>query len=113
MSYRVVLHPLARGDLKAGSSWYEARSAGLGVRFANAFLRQTKQLEVSPARYRKARAEVRRCAVPQFPYTLYFEILDDTVLIVSVHANRMDPDFARAARFGLRRSATLGSRAQA
>ena len=91
MSYSVRFHPLARTELKASTRWYEDKLSGLGLRFATAVAQQAKLLETTPQKYRAVSLEVRRCAVPGFPYELFFQIFDEVVLIVAVRGKRQDP----------------------
>lgn len=91
MNYTVLFHPLAKADLRASTGWYEEKGSGLGLRFAQAVGQQAKLLETSPQRYRAVRLEVRRCAVPGFPYELFFQIFDEVVLILAVRGKRQDP----------------------
>lgn len=91
MSYSVRFHPLAKAELKASTGWYENKQSGLGLRFATAVAQQAKLLENTPQKYRTVSLEVRRCAVPGFPYELFFQIFDKVVLIVAVRGKRQDP----------------------
>lgn len=93
MNFTVLFHPLAKADLGVSTGWYEEKASGLGLglRFAQAVGQQAKLLETSPQKYRAVSLEVRRCAVPGFPYELFFQIFDEVVLILAVRGKRQDP----------------------
>ncbi len=78
-------------SLRKSTGWYEDKLSGLGLRFAQPVGQQAKLLETSPHKYRAVSLEVRQCAVPGFPYELFFQIFGEVVLILAVRGKRQAP----------------------
>lgn len=96
--YLVVLAPAAEDDVRDGFLWYRERNALA----ANAF-----RTEVFDAIDRIADAPLGRPAdddgnrhrvLRRFPYSVYYEVLGDTVTILAVAHHRRRPGFWRTAQ---------------
>ena len=92
MTYKVEFSSSARADARKAQRWYEEKALGLGARFAQALARQSRALSPMPEMYKEVRNGIRLCAVPKFPYELYYKVEGRRVIILAVHAVRQDPD---------------------
>ena len=81
---RIEYHPALEGDLKAARDYYEDCSAGLGGDFVNEFERQVLLIAAMPSRWMVVQRDVRCSLMKRFPYVIYFRILDDDGIRVTV-----------------------------
>lgn len=91
MTFIVSFLPGALDDIRRQSAWYEDKKTGLAARFERAVKEKIKLLESTPHAYKKVHGDVRRCSVQNFPYELFFKVVDERVLIIAVHGVRQDP----------------------
>lgn len=81
----------ARADVRAGARYYEEKLEGLGLRFASAVQLEATNILTAPNRYPIATGGIRQSKIRKFPYTIYFRLLEDRVVVICVHAVRRDP----------------------
>lgn len=91
MTYEVEFSPSAQADAREAQRWYEEKAPGLGARFSLALVQQSRSLSPMPEMYKEVRDGIRHCAIPKFPYELYYKIVEQRVIILTVHAVRQDP----------------------
>ncbi len=89
MSHRVVLRAAAKGELQEAYAWYERQATGLGADFIRSvdacFQLMRRHPEIFPVGYKQLRQGV----VRRFPYSVFYLITGDRVIVVSVfHASR-------------------------
>jgi plasmid stabilization system protein ParE len=80
--------PLARLDFAEISRWYEARTPGQGERFIETCLEQVGYIEEFPEMYPIDSHGRRRAPMRAFPYTIYYEVDDDLVVVLRVVYSR-------------------------
>lgn len=86
---RLVVRPAAAADLEEIFDWYEGQRAGLGVEFLDAAGQSFRDVLESPLRFRVAHRETRRAHVRRFPYSLFYRIVgNDVVVVACLHGNR-------------------------
>jgi plasmid stabilization system protein ParE len=89
--FRVVFTQAARLELIDAQDWYESEAAGLGRRFREAIDTLAKRMTTNPRQFPVVFKNVRRALLRQFPYSLFFIVEDDTLLVIACfHASR-DP----------------------
>lgn len=89
--YSVIFTQAARAELIDAQDWYEAEAAGLGPRFREAVDALTRRMIANPRQFPIVFKKVRRALLHRFPYSLFFVIEDDTLLVIACfHASR-DP----------------------
>jgi toxin ParE1/3/4 len=82
LTYR--LHFLAKQELNDAVDWYEKERKGRGGKFFMAYLTTLKRLVVNPLSFPIDFDEVRKAHIPNFPYTIYYEILGNDILIYAI-----------------------------
>lgn len=92
MNHNVLILPQAIADVADAIAWYQQQRDGLGAEFDQAFDSAATTISQFPKLYPIAFGSVRRCLLGRFPYGIFYEVVDDgVVLIVAVlHASR-DP----------------------
>ena len=87
----LFLRPGAAADIEEAHAWYEAQRPGLGREFLDAISGACRVLEESPRRFRVVHRDTRRANLRRFPYSLFYRMVaDDVVVIACFHASR-DP----------------------
>jgi toxin ParE1/3/4 len=91
---RVEYHPAVEGELREIRRYYEERSPGLGTQFIDEFERQVLLLAAAPEKWMVVSANIRRCLMRRFPYTIYFRAVgSDRLRITAVKHQRRHPDY--------------------
>ncbi len=90
MNLSVTLRKAAERDVIAAQVWYERQETGLGSRFRECVDEAIGRLRIAPDRYPYANHRFRRILVRRpFPYTLYFAIEPDRIVVVAcLHEKR-------------------------
>ncbi len=90
---RVRFHPEARSEHLIAAKYYEREKSGLGTRYLTAIQRSVRRIGYSPRSFPIYRDPFRRVHVDEFPYTLFFSIEPDSVLIVAVAHQSREPEY--------------------
>jgi plasmid stabilization system protein ParE len=101
-----LTHPVrfisaARAELERAQDWYEAQRPGLGTQFVERVDEAVAKIAKHPEAYQQIINDVRRAAIPRFPYALWFRIEPDfSIVIACLHKRR---ETTRAIRQALKR----------
>ena len=87
----VIFRPAAAADIEDAYVWYERRRQGLGDEFLLAV--QSAQLVLSerPEAFPALHRQTRRALLKRFPYSLYYRIYAERIVIVACMHARRDP----------------------
>jgi plasmid stabilization system protein ParE len=89
--YSVVFTQIARGELIEAQDWYEGEAAGLGRRFRQAVDAMVERMSDNPRQFPTVFKNVRRALLRRFPYSLFFVVEDNALIVIACfHASR-DP----------------------
>jgi toxin ParE1/3/4 len=89
--FTVVFTQAARAELIWAQDWYEGESTGLGRRFRQAIDVLAERMSANPRQFPIVFKNVRRALLRRFPYSLFFVLEDETLLVIACfHASR-DP----------------------
>lgn len=89
--YSVIFTQAARGELIEAQDWYEGEAAGLGRHFRQAMHALLERMSENPGQFPAVFKNVRRALLRRFPYSLFFVVEDDTLIVMACfHASR-DP----------------------
>jgi plasmid stabilization system protein ParE len=87
----VVFTQAAREELIEAQDWYEGQARGLGRRFRLAIDVLVKRMTANPRQFPIVFKDVRRGLLRRFPYSLFFIVEDQALLVIACfHASR-DP----------------------
>jgi plasmid stabilization system protein ParE len=91
---RVEYHPAIEHELREIIGYYNLCSQGLGLEFLNEFERHVLKVASMPTQWRLVEGDIRRALMKRFPYVIYFRVLENDVLRVTVVKHqRRHPDF--------------------
>jgi plasmid stabilization system protein ParE len=89
MSFSVVFRRIAKCEFDDAISWYQDRREGLGREFSVAVEQQLEKIALSPNQFSCVKGDVRRAVLQRFPYSIYFIVEDDRILVLPIfHARR-------------------------
>lgn len=89
----VKILPLARNDLSEGYMFYEGRSAGLGAYFLSTLEHEIDDLAYQAGIHFKVLDFYFVKHSIRFPYSIYYYVSGDTVMVDAVIDQRRDPDW--------------------
>ena len=94
MSYHLILTTETQDDLKEGFLWYEEKRPGLGIDFMLSIEATLRSLERTPLSYSLAPTNIpniRRAVVYKFSYLIFYTVVQQSVIILSVISSKRDP----------------------
>ncbi|MDA3923472.1 MAG: type II toxin-antitoxin system RelE/ParE family toxin [Kiritimatiellae bacterium] len=81
----------ARFEIELTVSWYEQQQRGLGLRFLDAVENTIDQISNHPLLYMVIYKKFRRCLLRKFPFSVFYTIENELIIIHSIFDNRQDP----------------------
>lgn len=95
MSLRAALTEAARLEYDEAASWYESQRSGLGREFVAEIDRALRHACDAPQRFPRMLMDVRCVRVARFPYSIFFRIRSDQLVVLSVFHARRSPSVWR------------------
>jgi plasmid stabilization system protein ParE len=83
--------PRSENDLRLASRWYEDQRKGLGLEFLDCVEFSIKRILAFPESYEKPHASFYRCIIRRFPFSIFYRIEENTIVIHAIFDNRQDP----------------------
>ena len=96
MSLPVVLRPEARAEFDEAFDWYEQQRPGVGVDFVTQVQEVFDRISPTPERYAQIFQDIRRVVVQRFPYSLFYKVEPQQVVVLAVFHSRRNPKIWRA-----------------
>ncbi len=87
----VYFAPEAELEFDQGQKFYENCRPGLGDEFVDAVLDCLERIAESPQLYARIRKEYRQATIRRFPYAIYYESIDESIVVYSVFHCSQDP----------------------
>lgn len=94
MSYKVVILPLAKNDIKQAVDWYQQKQNKLGRRFAAEVRKKVNFIQKNPKATAVRYKNVRTALLDKFPFLIHY-IVDEkgkTIIIAAVFHTSLNPD---------------------
>lgn len=95
MKRNLVVRPEAHKDIKDATRWYERERPGLGRQFVSELDRLFGRILENPGQFPKVDQEIHRALLHQFPYEIYFRLMQENVRVLAVVHQRRHPDIWR------------------
>ena len=93
---RIEYHPALESELGEARDYYNERSPDLGASFVDEFERQVLAIAAMPSRWMIVERDVRRVLMKRFPYVIYFRIVnDEAIRITLVKHEKRHPSYGR------------------
>lgn len=91
MTAELVFAPAAEQDIADAYRWYEGKRSGLGEEFLNCVEACLDAIRRAPEMYAVVHEEYRRGLVRRFPYAVFYEHKESTVIVYGVLHTARDP----------------------
>jgi plasmid stabilization system protein ParE len=92
MAAELILAPEADQDLAEASAWYEGQRRGLGEEFLSCVDACMQAICRTPAMHACVHEHYRRGLIRRFPYAIFYEFVDDKVIVYGVFHTHRDPE---------------------
>lgn len=92
MVYKIEILVLAEEEYFSAYRFYESQKSGLGFQFEKETDSIIDKLKFNPFLFQIKFKYYREAIYKTFPYYIVYEIIDDTVVILSVFHSFRDPD---------------------
>ncbi len=81
----------ARRDLELAFAWYERQRRGLGFDFIDCVELTVKSIAEQPESFAVRYAKFRGAVIRRFPFTIFYTIEQQEIVVHAVFDNRQDP----------------------
>ena len=81
----------AKDDIELAFEWYERQRRGLGFDFLDCVEIAVKSILENPNLYRIFYSNFRTCVIRRFPFSIFYTIENNEIIIHSIFDNRQDP----------------------
>ena len=88
MRRRVSFRPQAEAEAIETRDWYEERRDGLGGEFRAALEQTIDRIVSNPLMYPRVHRATRRAILQRFPYTIYFRVAGEEIVVLAVHGRQ-------------------------
>ncbi|WP_362927128.1 type II toxin-antitoxin system RelE/ParE family toxin [Desulfonatronospira sp.] len=82
----------ALGDLEMAFDWYESQFPGLGLEFLDCIEEKIRNIQDLPQTYPVHHGNFRRALVRRFPFSIFYTIEEQVIVLHAVFDNRQSPD---------------------
>lgn len=91
MAFSISFYPEADLELAEAIGWYEEQQRGLGFEFYEDYLAVRNRLLETPAVFPIVFGNVRRAVFRKFPYSVFFLIEGNTIVVYAVFHQKRNP----------------------
>jgi len=91
MTPRIVFRRAAKSEFEDAAVWYDEQRVGLGEEFIIEIEQAIVNAATAPQRYPVVFGDVRRTVARRFPYSVYFRIRSDVLVVLAVFHGRRNP----------------------
>ncbi|MFL6375630.1 MAG: type II toxin-antitoxin system RelE/ParE family toxin [Pyrinomonadaceae bacterium] len=98
VTYSLTVRRAAEADLAEIFTWYESHEPGVGSRFLSETDRAFELIEQRPLSFPILRGRTRRCVLFDFPYSIFFVVVDTRIFITSCVHHSQHPRVWRSRR---------------
>lgn len=91
MTLRVVFRAAAKREFDDAADWYDKRRPGLGAEFILEIDQALTSAAAAPERYPIVFGTIRRTVARRFPFSVYFRVRGDTLVVLAVFHGRRNP----------------------
>ena len=91
MISRIIFIPEAEQDVSDAFDWYESREVGLGEDFLQSVEKGLTIIKDHPHLFPIAIDEFRHATIQRFPFEIFYEPLEDGIVVYAVFHCSQDP----------------------
>jgi plasmid stabilization system protein ParE len=90
---KIELLSIAKQELEDASAYYNSQQKGLGSRYKSEVKSTLKRISIFPTAYMEVKSEIRRCVMHTFPYSIYYSIQDNKIVVLAISHHHRKPDY--------------------
>ncbi|XOV86392.1 MAG: type II toxin-antitoxin system RelE/ParE family toxin [Pseudomonadota bacterium] len=92
-------HPDTVADLNDSIEFYERQQIGLGKDLREEIYRTIERIAADPYFFRFVKADIRRCLVHRFPFSVLYRVVDaDTIRVLVIRHHRQRSELGQERR---------------
>lgn len=91
MTLRIVFRRAAKSEFEDAAVWYDKQRPGLGEEFIIEIEESLASAAVAPQGYPVVFGDIRRTVARRFPFSVYFRVRSDTMIVLAVFHGRRNP----------------------
>jgi hypothetical protein len=80
-------------DIDNSAFYYRTQEAGLETSFINEIESAISKIQENPERYSIYRKKYRKFVVMKFPFTIFFKIITNLIIVIAVSHHSRHPDY--------------------
>ena len=88
---KLKLLTAAKSDVADAIAYYNSEEPGLGSQFAAEVRKTIERVLQFPNAWASVSKRVRRCQVNRFPYSVFYSLKNDIVVVIAVLHNHREP----------------------
>jgi plasmid stabilization system protein ParE len=97
-SLPVVLRSAALAEIESAYRWYERERFGLGEEFLEVVNNMKAVIAADPDRFPVVHRDIRRAVLGRFPYSIFYRVKAQHVIVISCFHSRRNPKLWRSRR---------------
>lgn len=91
MTFRIVFRRAAKNEFEDAAAWYDEQRSGLGEEFVAEIEQAVTSAAAAPQRYPVVFGDIRRTVARRFPFSVYFRVRADELVVLAVFHGRRNP----------------------
>jgi len=91
MTVSIVFRRAAKVEIENAAVWYDEQRLGLGDEFMVEIEQAIANAAAGPLRYQLVFGDIRRAVARRFPYSVYFRLRSNKLVVLAVFHGRRDP----------------------
>jgi plasmid stabilization system protein ParE len=91
MTLRIVFRRAAKSEFEDAAVWYDEQRFGLGEEFIVEIEQAIANAAAAPQRYPVVFGDIRRAVARRFPFSVYFRVRSDAMVVLAVFHGRRNP----------------------
>ena len=91
MKYTLTIRRVAELDVTEAFNYYEDKRTGLGHDLLLCIEDSLSKIERNPLHYQLAHKSLRRCLIHRFPYSIFYLVENEHIIVTAVIHARRDP----------------------
>ena len=91
MTLRILFRRAAKSEFEDAAIRYDGQRPGLGEEFTIEIEQAVARAAAAPERYPIVFGDIRRTVARRFPYSVYFRVRQDAIVVLAVFHGRRNP----------------------
>ena len=91
MTLHIVFRRAAKSEFEEAAVWYDEQRFGLGEEFIVEIEQAIANAAAAPQRYPIVFGDIRRTVARRFPFSVYFRVRSDAMVVLAVFHGRRNP----------------------